>query len=41
MHLSNWVLALKPKIEETISKGILAGTGPALLVVEPACDLIF
>jgi len=39
--LPNWVLALVPKIGETIKNGVLAGIGPALLVVEPAFDLLF
>jgi hypothetical protein len=39
--LPNWVLALEHKIEETITNGVLAGIGPALLVIEPAFDLLF
>ena len=41
MLLPNWVLAVEPKIGETIASGVLAGIGPALLVVEPAFDLLF
>jgi hypothetical protein len=41
MLTPNRVLALGPKIGETITKGVLAGIGPALLVIEPAFDLLF
>jgi len=36
MLTPNRVLALLAKIGETITKGVLAGIGPALLVIEPA-----
>ncbi len=41
MLTPNRVLALGHKIGETIAKGVLAGIGPALLVIEPAFDLLF
>ncbi len=41
MLTPNRVLALGPKIGETIAKGVFAGIGPALLVIEPAFDLLF
>lgn len=34
MLTPNRVLALVPKIEETITNGVLAGLGPALLVFQ-------
>ena len=41
MLTPNRVLALGHKIGETIAKGVFAGIRPALLVIEPAFDLLF
>ncbi len=41
MLTPNRVLALGHKIGETIANGVFAGIGPALLVIEPAFDLLF